>query len=113
MERKHYVVSIGLNVGASEPEGQLGATLRAAEALLGAPLRVAMGESSWEGIPERFVQVTLRAAPGDLARRLQGLAAALHQDAVAVIGPKAVRWTVHYAVGVAEVGGPVSTFPVL
>lgn len=107
-----HVLSVGLNVGDREPGSQLGASLRAVEALFGPPLSVAMGRSEWEGVPERFVQVAVLTDHEAVLRRAPLLAAALHRQTIAVIRPGASRWTLTGAGGPTP-GGTVAEFPVL
>lgn len=111
-----YVLSIGLNVGATEPAAQLGATLRATEALFGPPLSVAMGRSEWQGVPERFVQIAVLATPERVSRDVSNLAAALHQAAIAVTAANVrpdCRWILYKPTGVDSIGGTLAEFPII
>lgn len=110
------ILSIGLNVGASEPATQLSATLRAAEAIFG-PLRaVAMGRGEWGGVPERFVQVAVAAYPRAIPGAARQLATALHQDAIAVTTPApapAAHWILYASDGAVSPGGTAAEFPII
>lgn len=106
-----YVYSIGLNVGGSEPRGQLGASLRIAEALAERLVAVAMTRGEWEGIPERTLQVALEVdgplRANDIAVNLMR---ALHQECVAYIRPGALRWSM--APGMDD-GGSIAEYPIV
>ena len=107
------VFSIGLNVGAAEPAGQLGRTLSAVDGVAGAPESVATGASEWDGVPERFVHV---AVPFLTRRRAlldaRLLAVMLCQDAVAVLLPGAAEWTLVRRDSTVGTGGSLADFPV-
>lgn len=107
--------SIGLNVGQHEPYEQLSLTLALISALCtGRLLSLAMGESEWEGTPERFVQVEIQAPDRQDARQFAAaLAASLRQDAVAVLFPAADAWELVRPDGSESPGGTVSDFPPL
>ena len=108
-----YVLSIGLNVGSHEPAGQLGATLRATEAIFGNLHEVGMGASEWEGVPERFVQIAVRTEPAYLASALPVLARTLAQDAIAATQPDWCMWDLFYATGRRTHGGALSERPII
>lgn len=111
----HTVVSIGLNVGSSEPAGQLAATLKLAAWLTGhkgngAAVTYALGESEWEGVKERFIQFRV---PGAVPHGLHIVAAQLQQDAVAYLPPGADCWRLAHADGNHRFGGSTEEFPVI
>lgn len=108
-----YILSIGLNVGDAEPPAQLSFTLRAVEVHFGPILDVAMGESEWQGQPERFVQVVVE-APGRpfLASRAKTLAAALNQEAIASIAPGGTQWDL-WTPSEWRTGASIYEFPIL
>ena len=114
------VFSIGLNVGTVEPAGQLSATLRRL-AVLGEVQSVAMGCASWQGVPERFIQVRMRlqgwhpsARLPDVVRSVgRALASLLSQDCVAVLHDGAAHWDLIDAAGQVTPGGSVADFPVI
>jgi len=85
------ILSIGLNVGQSEPPRQLSETLRCL-----APCAVhglAMGRAEWQGIPERFIHAAVEFRDADTARLFAShLARVLNQDCIAILGPKATAW---------------------
>ena len=107
------VLSIGLNVGAAEPAFQLNDTL-AALASAGIVRAVAMGSSTWEGVPERFIQVLLdvRAWPVSTACLLARM---LNQDAIAIIDIASPpgHWTLCQCDYQTARGGSVADFPIL
>ena len=75
-------LNIGLNVGATEPQNQLSATLAAlvAAGFVVTDTRIASGE--WQGVTERtLVAVVHRVS--DVANPLRAMLAQLHQDAIA------------------------------
>lgn len=80
-DTREWIVSIGLNIGDTEPAFQLTRTLGAI-ARRSRVLRVAMGTSEWHGVPERFVQA--RAALQSPRSFAAALARELDQDAIAV-----------------------------
>jgi hypothetical protein len=110
-----YVLSIGLNVGDKEAERQLSDTLARTMAVFGAPLAVGMGRSEWNGVPERFVQIAVRADRDMIALRTPGLAAALHQEAIAYIkwGNIFATWSLFSAAGGYYPGGNTEDFPII
>ena len=85
------ILSIGLNVGQSEPPRQLSETLRCI-----APCSVrglALGSAEWMGVPERFIHAAVEFRDADSARLFAShLARVLKQDCVAILGPKASAW---------------------
>lgn len=113
-----YILSIGLNVGATEPENQLRDTLRAI-APLGAVRDLAIGRGEWQGVPERFVQV--RIAPDidfgeHRARAGAGafLARELRQECIAIRrADSGGRWELIDAAGTFEVGCTLAENPVI
>ena len=110
------LLSIGLNVGESEPVSQLSDTL-AAVAGRAVVLGVAMGASVWQGTPERFVQI-LAEVRGRPAAFAAALARELSQDAIGVLGLNvghigAVRWVLIDAAGTSSAGGTLAEFPAL
>lgn len=112
----HTIISIGLNVGATEPVGQLEATLRVLADLGGyrghvGSLRYTIGESEWEGVPERFVQARLPRKPS--REELAAAARVLGQSAVATLRPGDAAWTLTYSDGHTEPGGTVDEFEVV
>jgi hypothetical protein len=113
-----YILSIGLNVDDHEPPRQLADTLARTMAVFGAPLAVGMGRSEWNGVPERFVQIAVRADRDTIALRTPGLAAALHQEAIAYIYSGSIQsrllsWGLFSAAGGYYLGGSTEEFPII
>lgn len=104
-----YTFNVGLNVGSTEPLGQLARTLRFVAQYDVKDL--AIGRSHWDGAPERFVQFradTLRAH-----RVARQLAIDLQQDAVSFNIPNDPDWILCYVDGRVTVGGTVADFPII
>jgi hypothetical protein len=108
---KSVVFSIGLNVGATEPERQLRDTLREIAPL--AVRELAMGRAEWEGIPERFVHVAAEIDAGPAQWYASHLARVLSQDAVAILLPLETRWSLVDRTGAVTDGGSIVSYPPL
>ena len=95
-------LNIGLNVGATEPQNQLSATLAAlvAAGFVVTDTRIASGE--WQGVTER----TLVAVVEDVGNwvSLGGLCNTLKQDAIATHDDYADAYTLHFPDGVRSAG---------
>lgn len=107
-----YILSIGLNVGRYEPSNQLGATLRATEAVFSDLRAVGMVRGEWEGVAERTLHIAVRSGPNYLFAMLPSLARILQQQAVAVTLPGGGHWDIVYADGHRETGGSHADFPI-
>ena len=110
------ILSIGLNVGSSEPAAQLHNTLEYVAWLNGqrgnpGSVSYALGQSEWEGVPERFIQteLTVEPAPNSLA----ALPRLLAQDSIAVLYPGRDRWELINRDGTHSDGGTVADYPVI
>jgi len=112
------VLSIGLNVGKAEPDPQLGVTLDAVlYGCVGQMVKVAMGESQWEGVPERFVQVLFDVPesriPDVINYSVPVLARQLKQVAIGVSIPQYGEWILCKGDGTNESGGSTEEFPII
>ena len=107
-----YILSIGLNVGDSEPADQLTFTLHQLAIRADSVRDVKMGAADWQGVPERFVQARVEVSDRacTVARRM---ARGLRQDAIAISEPGAQQWTLAYADGRVLRGASVKNFPVI
>jgi hypothetical protein len=113
MATRLFAVSVGLNVGAREPVNQLADTFRRVAAELGSPLSLAMGSSVWNGEAERFIQFAVLADDAIMARRVPGIARALHQEAIAYAPAGAAAWILAHPSMTLAPGGSVADFPVI
>ena len=112
---KEFIFSIGLNVGDSEPAAQLHDTLRALVSI-GTVRDVAIGNSAWQGVPERFVQARVAALAGKAGDLGASLARELSQSCVAwrAVGALHGHWWLSWADGRdVTLGESLSTFPVI
>ena len=110
------IVSIGLNVGDSEPERQEEKT-RAVLTWLHAGLRaieVVVTSGIWEEIPERTLQARIVSDSGaQFGSSLCYYASLLKQDAIAYTYPGSGEWMLAHSNGAITRGGSVEEFPVL
>jgi hypothetical protein len=110
----NYVLSIGLNVGGSEPADQYARTLGAIVCYAPTVTRIAETRGEWDGIPERSLQVLARfETETDAHEAAAGLAGMLQQDAVAVIpatGAPNRKWTLVDRNGAVVGGGSLTDF---
>lgn len=108
--RNNTIVSIGLNVGETEPVSQLSRTLL--YTALRAQVRgIVLFTSEWQGASERCVQFAVE--PHDQPDgHWRTLAAALDQTAIAVLSPGEERWTLHFANGDVTAGDSIEVYPV-
>ena len=107
-----YILSIGLNVGDSEPADQLSATLRQLVIHQDRVLSIKMGTADWQGVPERFVQARVEVSD-NACTVAQRMARGLGQDAVALLGPRGSTWALAYADGRVLHGASIKDFPVI
>ena len=106
-----YILSVGLNVGDSEPADQLSATLYQLAIRADGVRDVKMGAAEWQGTPERFVQA--RAESNTPYVAAQGMALDLQQEAIAVLHKGDPYWYLVYADGRVLPGASVKDFPVI
>jgi hypothetical protein len=104
------ILSIGLNVGAGEPDKQLARTLSALNRRARV-LDVAVGVSEWQGRRERMLQARVD------SRRCDELAASLardlNQECVSVLGDDEPRWALVSAAGDVSIGGAIADYPII
>lgn len=103
------VFSIGLNVGAEEPRGQLGDTLVSVSSRC-IPRDLAIGRAEWQGVPERFIQIATEAEDRPEWKAMT-FARRLSQDAVAYLAPGADAWMLVDKAGNETPGGTLAEFP--
>lgn len=113
------ILSIGLNVGDTEPSVQLAATLDTLrhEPMRGSayPANLAIIEGEWQGVKERTLQVRMRMSMRNceaFLRELPLLARDCGQTCVAWIYPDGRQWTLAFADGHSENGGAIAEFPI-
>ena len=116
LKYRDYIISIGLNVGDSEPARQMGRTLDAIEELQGAGCgapEIKVIEGEWEGVPERTVQacVTTYRSMSLMLTWGRIMCSALNQQAIAILPPGENTWMLATPAG-AERGGSVEEYPV-
>jgi hypothetical protein len=106
-----YVFSIGLNVGASEPRGQLSRALHALNAL-GRVQDVTIGLGEWQGTKERTLQVLVSHLTLSPEQTAANLASYLEQDAIALLDADGQAWRLVDKAGAAVPGGTTKEFPI-
>jgi hypothetical protein len=110
----NYVLSIGLNVGDSEPADQYARTLGAIVCYAPTVTRIVETQGVWDGIPERSLQVLAHFdSDADAHEAAAGLAGMLRQDAIAVIsatGAPNRKWTLVDRNGAVVGGGSLTDF---
>lgn len=107
-------ISIGLNVGSAEPIGQLHKTF-AAVARHFAIVEQAVGQSEWQGVPERFVQFEVFSPRSTkaFAQIIAEMAGHLQQDAISYAWHGASDWILMGRDGRASWGGTLDEYPII
>lgn len=113
------IISIGLNVGSSEPSVQLDVSLRAVQRLAkdvkGYISNIAVFTSEWEGVKERTLQVRVsydRKMYDKFLEKLPLLAHDLQQECVVAINDRALWWVLYYSDKRVKVGESTDKYPV-
>lgn len=113
MDATVYVLSIGLNVGRTEPIAQLDEAIQQVRARFGPIHAIGMCAGEWQGVSERTVHIAvLVPSPIAIALNVPGLCRGLRQECIAVWRKGAGVWDLWASDGPRPDGAAVSDFPV-